>query len=69
MRRRTHEEYLRFRADEAFRYRGRVITRFSDFTLDVEGRDAVVRGYGGFFVVRFPAKELERPDALRRRGF
>jgi len=65
----SHEDYLRNRADEPFRYRGVRLTRFTNFTLSIEGNTAVVRGYGGFFVVRIPSKRLFERDALRRCGF
>ena len=68
-RRRVHEDYLRNRAGEAFHRRGRRYSTFGGFTLDIEGRDSVVRGYGGWFEVRFPREALWRHDALRRRGF
>lgn len=55
MRRRMHEEWLR--RDH----------RFQNATIVIEDGEAVVRS--GLLEVRFPAKGLLEPDALRRRGF
>ncbi len=57
MRRRAHEEWLRRDV------------RFRTFSIAIEDGEAIIRGWGGDLEVRFPARHLVHPDALRRRGF
>lgn len=63
LRREAHEDYLR--RVQAVRGRG----PFSRFEIAVEDGEAVVRGLGGWFTVRFPARGLMDRDALHKRGF
>ena len=56
IRRGAHEQYLRRRMGPSF-------------SLTVEGGTAVVRAYEGSLEVRFAARRLFEPDALRRCGF
>ena len=66
MRRRAHEEWLRRQGPRLGKYG---IPMFHRYTVDVEGGSAVIRGWGGTFEVRIPAKWLFEPDALNRCGF